>query len=80
MVVRQPKGSMQTQIVELEITDETVAGDGAWALIEPVWNAGDIYGSVAKYEESLKPPHLTCNGLGVDARRQGSTANIGRTV
>lgn len=45
---------MKTQIVEIEITDETVAADDAWALIEPVWNTGDIYGSVAKYEESLQ--------------------------
>ncbi len=44
---------VNTKVVHMTVNDETLSEDDSFALIEPVWWVGDIYGSVNDYEESL---------------------------
>jgi hypothetical protein len=45
---------METELVHMTVNDESFAQNDAFALIEPVWWTGNIYGSVEEYEESLR--------------------------
>lgn len=44
-----------TQSVDIVVDDRTVAGTDVFALVEPVWNAANIYDGWSEYEESLRP-------------------------
>jgi hypothetical protein len=45
---------VRTETVEVDITEAVLAGDDAFAVIEPVWDRANIYGSVAALESSLE--------------------------
>lgn len=46
--------SVRTELVEVDINEEVLAGDDAFAVIEPVWDRANIYESVAALEASLE--------------------------
>lgn len=48
-------GPVATQYVDVIIDDKTLAGNDVFALIEPVWDAVDIYKSWSEYEATLRP-------------------------
>lgn len=53
--VPEPEHKMRTEVVQVVVDDATVQGTDAFALIEPVWDRVDIYGSVPEYRRTLAP-------------------------
>jgi len=46
---------MKTKVVRVIIDENTVKGNDVFALIEPLWERVDIYGSVQNYQRTLAP-------------------------
>jgi hypothetical protein len=45
----------RTETVHVRVDDAVLAGDDPFAVIEPVWDACNIYDSLSEYQKSLSP-------------------------